>query len=79
MSNLFQATVNYRAEKPHGVGRTAHERHSHIVPGWRGEIIDGLPEGRFVYTGVCATRDECKVELTSHLKCLGYHGILRIV
>jgi hypothetical protein len=78
MTVVYQASIWYRAEKPYGIGRTANERHSYIVPGYRGEIISGLPDGRAVYTGVCSTRDEVKAELVEHLKRLGYHGSLRV-
>ena len=73
----FTGTIYYRDAKPYGVGRTAHERHSRVVGGWRGEIIDGLTEGRSVYTGVCKTRDEVKQELVTHLKRLGLTGTLK--
>jgi hypothetical protein len=76
---IYQASIHYRAEKPYGVGRTAHERHSYIVPGYRGEIISGLDDGRAVYTGVCSSREEVKTELLSHLKRLGLRGVLRFV
>jgi hypothetical protein len=73
----FTALITHRAEKPYGVGRTAHERHSRIVPGYRAEITDGLPDGVFVYTGVCETRDEVKAELIGALKDRGLSGVVR--
>ncbi len=76
---IYQALIHYRDEKPYGVGATAHERHTHIVPGYRGEIVSGLDDGRMVYTGVCDTRDEVKAELISHLKRLGLTGALRVI
>ena len=76
---IFQAAIHYRREKPYGVGRTPDERHSYIVGGWRGEIIDGLENGRFIYTGVCETKQECAAELIQHLKAKGLSGKLRIV
>lgn len=72
----FTALITYRAEKPFGVGRTAHERHSRIIPGYRAEITDGLPDGEFVYTGVCETRDEVKAELIASLKDRGLSGVV---
>lgn len=72
----FTALITYRAEKPFGVGRTASERHSRIIPGYRAEIIDGLPDGEFVYTGVCETLDEVKAELIANLKDRGLSGVV---
>lgn len=72
----YTALITYRAEKPFGVGRTAHERHSRIVPGYRAEITDGLPDGQFVYTGVCETRDEVKAALIGALKNRGLSGVV---
>lgn len=76
---IYQASIWYRAEKPYGVGRNAHERHSYIVPGYRGEVISSLEDGCAVYTGICQTREEVKAELVSHLKRLGLSGSLRVV
>jgi hypothetical protein len=73
----FTALITFRSEKPFGVGRTAHERHSRIVSGFRAEITDGLPDGVFCYTGVCETRDAVKAELVENLKGLGYSGTLK--
>ena len=73
----FTALITYRAEKPFGVGRTASERHSRIVGGYRAEVTDGLPDGQFVYTGVCETRDEAKTELVGALKDRGLSGVVR--
>jgi hypothetical protein len=73
----FTALITYRSEKPYGVGRTAQERHSHIVPGYRAEITNGLPDGQFIYTGACETRDEVKAELIGALKDRGLSGVLR--
>lgn len=74
---IYTALITYRAEKPFGVGRTAHERHSRIVSGFRAEITDGLPDGQFVYTGVCETREEAKAELIASLKARGFSGVLK--
>lgn len=74
---MFLANYWYRAEKPYGVGRTREERASYIVPGWRGEVISGLEDGRAIYTGVCASKAEASQELVSHLKAKGYTGVLR--
>lgn len=79
MAKTFYASIWFRKEKPYGVGKTSHERHSYIVEGYRGEIIGGLPAGRMVYTGSCDTRDEVKTELVQHLKRLGYSGTLSFV
>ena len=76
---LYTASVSYRNEKPFGVGRTAHERHSRVVGGYRAEVISGLEEGHFIYTGVCATRQAAVAELVSQLKTAGLSGKLRIV
>ena len=76
---IYEASIYFRPEKPYGIGNSARERASRIVPGFRGEVISGLNDGLFVYTGVCATKDECKAELISHLKRLGLTGKLRIV
>lgn len=73
----FTALITYRSEKPYGVGRNANERHSRIVPGYRAEITDGLPEGQFVYIGVCETRDGVKAELIGALKDRGLSGMVR--
>lgn len=73
----FTALITHRSEKPFGVGRTAQERHSRIVGGFRAEITDGLPDGVFVYTGVCETRDEVKAELIGALKDRGLSGVVR--
>jgi hypothetical protein len=73
----YTGTIYYRNAKSYGVGRTAHDRHSRIVGGWRGEIIGGLAEGHSIYTGVCETRDEVKRELITHLKRLGLTGTLK--
>jgi hypothetical protein len=77
MTTIYTASIYYRPEKPFGVGRTAKERHSRIVGGWRGEVIGGLDDGRSVYTGVHADRDAVKRELVDHLKRLGLSGTLR--
>jgi hypothetical protein len=77
--NTFTASIYFQNEKPYGVGRTAHERASRIVGGWRGEIIDGLDEGLMIYTGVCSEREQVKEELVSHLKSQGLSGNLRFV
>jgi hypothetical protein len=74
---MFTANITYRAEKPFGVGRTAHERFTRIIPGYRAEITDGLPEGQHCYTGVCETREEVKAELVEALKARGLTGTLR--
>jgi hypothetical protein len=73
----FTALIIYRAEKPYGVGRTAHERHSRIVPGYRAEITDGLPDGQFCYTGVCETKEAVKAELIASLKDRGFSGVIQ--
>jgi hypothetical protein len=73
----FTALITHRAEKPYGVGHNAHERAARIVGGYRAEITDGLPDGEFVYTGVCETRDEVKAELLANLKVRGLSGTLR--
>lgn len=75
---IYTASIFYRPEKPFGVGRTAKERHSRIVGGWRGEVIGGLEDGRAIYTGVHADREAVKQELIGHLKRLGLTGKLRI-
>ena len=78
-TQTFTASIFYRAEKPYGVGKTAHERHSRIEPGFRAEVINGLPEKLHIYTGVCSTREECKRELVDQLKKQGLSGTLRFV
>jgi len=75
--SIFTASIFYRAEKSFGAGRTAHQRHKRIVGGWRAEVIDGLPDGVSIYTGVCADRDEVKRELIDQLKRNGFSGTLR--
>lgn len=49
-----------------------------ILPGFRGEIVDGLSNGKMIYTGVCETREDCVAELITHLKDHGFHGKLRV-
>jgi hypothetical protein len=73
------ARIYYRAEKPYGVGRTAHERHTRIEPGFRAEVVDGLDDRTHVYTGVCATRDEARAELIGHVQRLGLTGTVRFI
>lgn len=73
----FTALITYRPEKPYGIGRTAHERHTRIVPGYRAEITNGLPDGVYCYTGVCETREEVKAELIASLKDRGLSGTVR--
>lgn len=75
---IYLATIHYRPEKPFGMGRTAHERASRIVGGWRGEVISDLDGGKRIYTGVCPDREAVKAELISHLKAHGLSGTLRI-
>lgn len=70
----YAALITYRAEKPYGVGRTASERHSRIVPGYRAEITDGLSDGEFCYTGVCETAAEAKAEIIASLAERNRHG-----
>jgi hypothetical protein len=65
------ALITFRAEKPYGIGRTANERASRIVGGYRAEITDGLPDGQFCYTGVCETAEEARTELASALYQIG--------
>jgi len=55
-AQVFTASIFFRAEKPYGVGHSAHERHSRVVPGYRAEVIGGLPDNINIYTGVCKTR-----------------------
>jgi hypothetical protein len=76
---IYEAIITYRAEKSYGIGRTAREKHTRIVAGFRGEVISGLDKGLSVYTGVCATMDDCKAELIEHMKRLGLSGRLRII
>lgn len=47
-----------------------------ILPGYRAEVVDGLPEGKFIYTGVCATKQEAVQELIAQLKEHGFSGKL---
>lgn len=75
----FQVSVHHRNEKPFGMGRTARERHSRIVGGWRAEVIEGLPEGTAAYTGVCETRADALKELVSNLQSRGFSGRLQVV
>ena len=75
----YTASVFHRPEKPFGVGRTVHQCGQRIVGGWRAEVIDGLPDGEFAYTGVCTSREGAISELTESLKARGLHGKLRIV
>jgi hypothetical protein len=80
MSSLaLVARVTYKAEKPFGKGRSAHERHQRVVGGYRAEITDGLPDGVFAYTGVCETERAAVDELISSLKDRGLRGSLRVV
>lgn len=79
MAQVFTALVTYRAEKPYGVGRTADERHSRIVGGYRAEVTDGLPDGEFAYTGVCESYEAAKTEIIATLKHRGLTGRLRLV
>lgn len=75
----LQAVVNYRPEKPYGVGHTAHERYTRIEPGYVAEVVDGLPNGLCrVYTGCCDSRQEAVAELIAELKRLGLSGRLRV-
>jgi hypothetical protein len=73
------ASIYFQNEKPYGVGRTANERASRIVGGWRGEVIGGLEQGLTIYTGVCSSREQVKAELISHLKAQGLSGTLSFV
>lgn len=73
------ASVYYRAEKPYGVGRNAHERHMRIEPGWRAQVIDGLERGHSIYTGVNPSREAAIAELVSALQAAGLSGRLSIV
>jgi hypothetical protein len=75
--NIFQANIYHVSEKPYGVGKTANERHTYIVGGWRGEVISGIDDDLTIYTGKCDTVQGCKDELISQLKAHGYKGILR--
>lgn len=75
----FTASIFHKAEKPFGVGRTAHERASRIVGGYRGEVISGLPDGKFIYTGVHSERGQVKADLIAQLKAHGFSGNLRFV
>lgn len=77
--NTITASIFYRAEKPFGIGRTAQERSSRIVGGWRGEVIGGLEDGLSIYTGVCHDREAVKRELVEHLKAHGLSGRLKFV
>ena len=79
MTTIFRASIYYRPDKPLGVGRNEHERYKCIVGGWRGEIIscsDETLRDRMIYTGVCASRQEARLELVDHLKAAGLHGLL---
>lgn len=49
-----------------------------ILGGFRGEVVDGLPDGKFIYTGVCETKEECVAELIGHLNEHGFTGKLKV-
>lgn len=79
MTKTFHASIWFRKEKPYGVGKTAYQRHQHIVEGWRASVVTGLRGNEEIYTGACATREDAIAELISHLKQAGYSGVLKFL
>lgn len=72
MTHEITFRTTYRAEKPYGIGNTAHERHTRIVGGWVAEAVDGLRKGEAVYTGACETEEQAITELGAELYHRGY-------
>lgn len=46
---------------------------------WTAEVHDGLPQGVFVYSDGCQSRQEAINDLIASLKSRGYHGSLKII
>ena len=76
---IYVARLTYRAEKPYGIGATAHARHMRVEGGWRAEIVDGLDDGRLCYTGVEPSAESAKAALVARAQAQGLTGIMRFV
>lgn len=70
-NTTFTAHVWFR----HGVNKG----YTKIMEGYRAEIIDGLSDGCFVYTGVCETAKDAVNELIDNLKSRGFSGKLKVI
>ena len=72
---MARYTANIRFVPAH-FNRTAF---CNIPERWTAEVHDGLPDGTFVYSDGCQSRQEALADLIATLKTRGLSGVLQVI